>query len=182
MKRYLTLLLLSLPAVAFAHPGHDQTQFTLGIWSGFLHPLMGLDHLLALLAVGVMAARVSGKQGLLLAGGFLTMMLVGFLAGHMGIHGVAAGTIETLIVTSIIAGGVFVLMGSWLKQKKVISGIGSLVMSGFAIFHGLAHGIEVPTQAGAGGFAIGFTLACALVMTVCALSAQKMRNKKAVQA
>ena len=55
-----------------------------GLWSGFIHPLMGLDHLLALIAVGIMGARVGGKKGMALAASFIVMMLVGFYAGHAG--------------------------------------------------------------------------------------------------
>lgn len=174
MKKLIIAVATLLPAVAMAHPGHEHTSMAAGLWSGFIHPLMGLDHLLALIAVGIMGARVAGKKGIALAASFVIMMLVGFYAGHAGIHGVAAGTIETLITASIVAGGLFVLMGSLLKRHAVISGLGSIAMSGFAIFHGLAHGIEVPAGAAMNGFALGFVFACSALIAVSYGIAQKM--------
>lgn len=180
MKKLLMASAMFLPALALAHPGHEHTSMTAGLWSGFIHPLMGLDHLLALIAVGIMGARVAGKKGMVLAASFVVMMLVGFYAGHAGIHGVAAGTIETLITASIIAGGLFVFIGSLLKRHQVISGLGSIAMSGFAIFHGLAHGIEVPAGAAMNGFAMGFVLACGVLITISYAAAQKMGKKEAL--
>jgi len=179
MKKLIIAAAMLLPSLALAHPGHEHTSMAEGLWAGFTHPLLGLDHLLALLAVGIMGARVAGKKGFALAASFVVMMIVGFYAGHAGIHGVAAGTIETLITASIIAGGLFVLMGSLLKRHHIISGIGSIAMSGFAVFHGLAHGIEVPVGAAMNGFALGFVAACSLVIALSYFAAQKMGKKAA---
>ena len=76
-----TLLLLS-PTLALAHPGHDHA----GVLSGIAHPIFGLDHLLAMVAVGLWAAQQTGKARWALPLIFVATMLLGGLAGFAGIE------------------------------------------------------------------------------------------------
>ena len=156
MNKVISTLLLLLPLSAVAHPGHEHTSVVSGLVSGALHPLLGLDHLLALLAVGLLSARMTGKQRFMMPVAFIAMMAIGFYAAHAGLHGFASGTIETLIVASLFAGGAFVAIAMLLKRHHVVSRLGAWGMTGFAVFHGLAHGLEVPAESALNGFAVGF--------------------------
>lgn len=156
MKKLILAIVAFLPAIAFAHPGHEHTSMLSGLVSGALHPLLGLDHLLALLAVGLLSARMTDKQRFMMPVAFVAMMAIGFYAAHAGLHGFASGTIETLIAASLFAGGAFVAIAMLLKRHHVVSRLGAWGMTGFAVFHGLAHGLEVPAESALNGFAVGF--------------------------
>jgi len=101
-----TLLLLS-PTLALAHPGHDHA----GVLSGIAHPVFGLDHLLAMVAVGLWAAQQSGKARWALPLAFVSSMLVG---GLLGFAGIAMPLMETGIAGSVLALG---LLGRTLGNK-----------------------------------------------------------------
>ena len=81
-KILVTSALLLSPALALAHPGHDHA----GVVSGIAHPIFGLDHLLAMLAVGLWAAQQTGKARWALPLTFVATMLFGGLAGFAGIE------------------------------------------------------------------------------------------------
>jgi urease accessory protein len=145
-----TLLLISLvPGFAFAHPSPDHV---LSFASGISHPFGGLDHLLAMIAVGMMGARLKGRAIWVLPLTFMTMLAVGALTG-MG-HTPAAW-IEVAIAASIIAFGVL------LAAKRHPSWItASAVVGTFALAHGYAHGTEAVTASGA-SYVIGMLSASA---------------------
>lgn len=185
MKKLIALLLLATPALSFAHSGHDHTVMaSSGLISGVLHPLLGLDHLLALLAVGILSARLVGKQRFAVPAAFIALMATGFYAAHAGVHGLASGTIELAITASIVAGLVFVVTGLILKRNQMVSNLGAWGMTGFAIFHGLAHGLEVPVGAAVNGFAFGFLAMSATLITLAYLAVNfvALKNMKAVKA
>src|SRR5262245_58022752 len=92
-----SLLLLFAPSWAAAHPGHVE-----GFDGGLLHPLMGLDHLLAMVAVGILAARIGGRGLWLVPGAFLGAMVLGGLAAAGGLP---LPGVEMVIVASVIAFG-----------------------------------------------------------------------------
>jgi urease accessory protein len=120
-------------APAHAHPGHGPADFG----SGLLHPFAGLDHLLAMVAVGLLAARVSGRGRWLLPGSFVGFMLAGALVGLAG-HGPDVASIEWVIAASVL---VFGLMVALLPRVPLTAS--ALIVAAFALFHGYAHAVEM---------------------------------------
>lgn len=156
MKKWMSPALLACAAVAaapvLAHPGHTESVLAVtggtmgGTWealaSGFVHPLTGLDHLLALAAAGVWSARQ--PQGVKLLPVFLGTMLLGALAG---IAGFAVPGLETGIAATVVALGL--LMAA--VTVNVPAPLAMALCAGFAALHGNAHGLELPA-AGAAGY------------------------------
>jgi len=136
-----------LPLAACAHPGH---QLGYSFSTGFVHPFTGLDHLLAMLAVGFAAARM-GRRGLWLPLAFMGFMVMGAAAG---VAGLAVPGVETGIALSVLALGLMQMLA-----PRLSTGLGVALTGLFAVFHGLAHGAEMPPHAHAVTFFAGFTLA-----------------------
>lgn len=147
----LALLLLT-PTLAFAHPGLDHVM---GFSHGLAHPLGGLDHLLAMVAVGILAAAIGGRALWLVPLSFMAMMVAGFA---LGIAGVAMPLVETGIAISSIAIGAAAALRRPLPQTAAMALVGV-----FALFHGHAHGAEMPATAQALEYAAGFLGATALL-------------------
>ncbi len=145
---FATALLLS-PALAVAHPGHDHA----GIMSGLAHPVFGLDHLLAMLAVGLWAAQQTGTARWALPLTFVATMLLG---GLLGFAGVEMPLMETGIAGSVLALGLLVALAVR-PPLAVAAGLTAL----FAASHGVAHGLELPALASPWGYAAGFVAATA---------------------
>ncbi|MCJ2054588.1 HupE/UreJ family protein [Methylobacterium sp. J-070] len=141
-----------LPQAALAHPGHGAAM---GAETGFLHPLMGADHVLAMVAVGLLAALRGGRALWLLPASFLALMSAG--AG-LGMTGVALPYAETGIALSIVVFGVAAIVG----LRAPVALLAALVGI-FAVFHGYAHGIEMPETASGLSFGLGFLTATALL-------------------
>jgi urease accessory protein len=103
MKRILPriafLFAAALPALAQAHPGHDAG---VGFASGALHPLNGIDHLLALVAVGLLAARMGGRASAAIPATFLCTLAFGIV---LGFEGVQLDHVETAILASVLVIG-----------------------------------------------------------------------------
>jgi urease accessory protein len=152
MRVLLSLLLIALPTAAFAHTGHGDTS---GLVHGFMHPIGGLDHVLAMVAVGVFAFVLGGRALFLVPLSFVGMMAVGFLLGATGID---VPFVELgIALSSVVIGGVAAL-----GRPMPIVGAMSLV-GVFAVFHGHAHGVEMPADAGGLEYAAGFMVATALL-------------------
>lgn len=145
---FATALLLS-PALAVAHPGHDHA----GIMSGLAHPVFGLDHLLAMLAVGLWAAQQTGTARWALPLTFVAAMLLG---GLLGFAGVEMPLMETGIAGSVLALGLLVALAVR-PPLAVAAGLTAL----FAASHGVAHGLELPDLSSPWGYAAGFVFATA---------------------
>jgi urease accessory protein len=150
MKKTFILLLASLLATAAsAHPGalgHGHPDFL----AGFLHPLTGADHLLAMLAVGMWSAlAVRPAWAAPLA--FVALLLLGALLGMAGVQAPAA---EPVIAASVLTLGLLVA-----ARRSLPLPAAALLAGGFALFHGLAHGAELP--AGSLGALAGMVLATA---------------------
>lgn len=141
-----------LPQAALAHPGHGAA---IGAQAGFLHPLMGADHVLAMVAVGLLAALRGGRALWALPLSFLVLMSAG--AG-LGMAGVALPYAETGIALSIVVFGVATIVG----LRAPVALLASLV-GVFAVFHGYAHGAEMPETASGLSFGFGFLAATALL-------------------
>jgi len=157
---------LSLTAAsAFAHPGHDAATVGASLFAGLAHPFTGADHLLAMAAVGVWSALAATPKGqfgastskldlLRLPLAFVAMMLVG---AALGLGGVALPAVEPMIAASLLVIGLLVA-----ARARLSALAGMAVVGGFALFHGYAHGAELPATAAAlpavlayvGGFAV----------------------------
>lgn len=162
LTHVLTLLsLLFASTSAMAHPGHEQLSLTAGLFSGFLHPLVGLDHLLVLFALGYVSHSLEGNQRWILPLTFVGLMAVGFVVAHAGIHLVSAGAMETMITISLVLAMVLLVVNNHgVKLLKPLSGRFSVwFLPLFAIFHGLAHGYEIPHDASATTFGLAFAAA-----------------------
>src|SRR5258705_637652 len=129
------------PAVAFAHPGHgDQSGFV----HGFLHPMTGLDHILAMVTVGILAYQIGGRALWLVPTTFLAVMAAG---GLLGAAGVSFYFVESGIAASVVVLGAIVALA--LKPPVAVA---MPLVGLFAVFHGFAHGIEAPLDGSVGSF------------------------------
>jgi len=147
-----TLLALS-PSLAFAHAGHGEA---IGFAHGFWHPVGGLDHVLAMVAVGIFAANLGGRALWAVPATFVALMAAG---GAFGMYGVAMPFVEIGIAASVIVLGGAVALG-WRNWPL---GAAMALVGFFAVFHGHAHGAEMPADASAFAYAAGFMLATALL-------------------
>lgn len=144
--------LLLAPATVLAHTGAGSTA---GFGSGFLHPIGGLDHLLAMIAVGLWAAQAGGRAIWTVPTAFVSVMI---LCGALGMAGIALPHVETGIVLSVLVLGVLIAVAVRLPVVAAAAIVGL-----FAVFHGHAHGAEMPLGAGAFAYSAGFALATALL-------------------
>jgi urease accessory protein len=138
-------LLALLPNVASAHilPGTAH-----GFQDGLAHPWTGWDHLLAMFAIGLWAAQHRGRAVWLIPLSFVAVMIGGGIAGVAGVY--MPGT------ELVIAASVLVLGGLIATRTRLTPGWGMAVAGLFALFHGYAHGHEMPAAASAVWFSAGF--------------------------
>ncbi len=147
--------LLALPAVAHAHTGVGDTH---GFSHGLSHPLFGLDHELAMIAVGLWAAQVGGRALWAVPATFVSIMALG---GAMGMMHVPVPFIEPGIAASVLILGLLIAFAVRLPLAASIPLVGL-----FAVFHGHAHGAEMPEDASGIAYAVGFMLATATLHVV----------------
>jgi urease accessory protein len=121
--------------------------------SGFAHPWTGLDHMLAMVAVGLWAGINGGRALWAWPAAFVGVMLAG---GALGMAGVSVPFVEPGILASVIALGLLVLTAARLPVV-----LGAVLMAAFALLHGHAHGAELPSGAAAATYAAGFAIATA---------------------
>lgn len=138
-----------------AHVGTDGHIHGNGLFAGFLHPLFGLDHVLAMVAVGLWAGLVGGRAILAWPAAFIGLMAVGGVAGFAGMGFPA---VETWIAASVVVLGLLVA-----GRIAAPLALGILVCGVFAFFHGHAHGEELPHGVSAVAYGIGFLTATALL-------------------
>lgn len=147
------LLLLIVPGVALAHPepmsGHGFTH-------GLLHPVTGVDHLLALLSLGVWAGLSGGRVKFAVPAAFMLAMVGGAL---LGIAGVSLPAVEPLIASSVL---VFGLLVAFLARVPPPLALALSVL--FALGHGHAHGAEMAEAVSVVAYVTGFILACVLLV------------------
>ncbi len=148
-----TALLLGL-APLLAH-AHSETGAIGGFLSGFLHPLTGLDHVAAMVAVGIWGAFLGAPALWVLPVVFPLVMAVG---GAMGVLGIPLPGVEIAIALSGLALGLMVAFA--LRPPLWVAAV---MVAVFAIFHGHAHGTELPEAASALTYAIGFVLATGML-------------------
>lgn len=140
---------------AFAHTGAGST---VGFWHGAEHPISGLDHILAMVTVGLWAAQLRGRAlwGIPLA--FVGAMALG---GALGMMGVAVPFVEGGIVLSVLLLGFFVATSLRLPLP-----LSAVIVGIFAIFHGNAHGLEMPETASGLLYGAGFIISTAVLHMV----------------
>jgi urease accessory protein len=151
-SRALPIILIFLPPLcAQAHPGPP--GHTHGFANGLLHPLTGLDHICAMLAVGLWAAQRGGRALWLVPTSFVSIMIVG---GILGLGQANIPCIEQGIAASVLVLGILIAAAVRLPLWASASIVGL-----FALFHGYAHGAEMPKTASGLAYGIGFVLATA---------------------
>jgi urease accessory protein len=155
-----TAALLLLPALAQAHPGHDTGA---SLIAGATHPLLGVDHLLALIAAGLLAWRMDRRAGMAIAVAFPALLIVGAM---LGLAGLELPMTEVMIALSI---AVLALLA--LRPPRRLPVITASLTAMFAVFHGYAHGLEAADGVAASSFVAGMTLSSALVICITMTSA-----------
>ncbi len=144
--------LMVLAAPAYAHVGAGETN---SFGAGFMHPFLGLDHITVMVAVGLWAALKGGRALWVWPATFVGVMLVG---GALGMAQVPVPFVEPGILASVVALGLLVALAVDLPIWT-----GGLIIGLFAIFHGHAHGTEVPAAVSGIQYMAGFAAATALL-------------------
>ena len=138
--------------VTAAHTGSGAVG---GFASGFQHPILGYDHLLAMLAVGIWGAQMGGRSVWTLPVTFPLIMAVGGIAGMLGLW---LPQVELGIALSVLALGLAIAF-AWRPFEPVALAM----IAVFALFHGYAHGTELPEAADPAAYSAGFVLATGLI-------------------
>jgi urease accessory protein len=146
------LAAMAAPVPALAHVGVGDAH---GFVHGFAHPIGGVDHLLAMVAVGIFAASLGGSALWLVPAAFVAMMAFG---GFLGVSGIELPLVEAGIAASVIVLGLAVAF-QWSLPTVAAMGLVGL----FAVFHGHAHGAEMPADALGILYALGFMSATAVL-------------------
>jgi urease accessory protein len=146
------ILLMAAAMPAYAHVGIATTS---SFSAGFMHPLSGLDHMTVMIAVGLWAALKGDKAIWAWPAAFVGVMLVG---GVLGMLHMPLPFVEPGILASVVALGLLVALAVDLPVSAGVAIIGL-----FALFHGHAHGTEVPENAGGLDYMAGFALATVLL-------------------
>lgn len=149
---YLVLASFLMLTPALAHTGLGDTT---GLAHGFSHPLGGVDHVLAMVAVGLLAALIGGRALWLVPTSFMAMMALG---GLLGMAGVGIPFVEIGVALSVVVFGAAV---AWRADLSVLAA--ATVVGLFAICHGHVHGAEIPDTVPGFEYGIGFVLAAALL-------------------
>lgn len=142
---------LLISSSAAAHHLNDSGAMLAGI----AHPFLGLDHVLAMLAVGLWAAQIGGRALWAVPVSFVTMMGGG---GLLAVAGIALPAVEAGIAASVLVLGLFVTFAVRLPLVA-----GAALTGAFALFHGHSHGAELPAMASPLAYAVGFLVATGLL-------------------
>jgi urease accessory protein len=147
-----TMMLAAFSGVAQAHPDHGMAM---GFAHGFMHPLSGWDHIIAMIAVGFFAATLGGRARFFVPASFVSMMVAG---GVWALAGFSLPFVEAGILISVM-----VLSGVALLRWNA-SFYAAIALCGFfAVFHGFAHGLEMPRDANGQTYALGFMMATGIL-------------------
>lgn len=155
----LFLLLIPLSVAGVIDPALAHTtgsgRVAGGLLAGFSHPIMGFDHMLAMLAVGMWGAQLGGRAVWTLPVAFPMLMALG---GALGILGMPLPAVELGI-----GGSVVVLGGAIALAARPPLWAGAMIVGALALFHGHAHGTELPGSADPVAYGLGFVLATGLI-------------------
>ena len=152
---FTTVLLLTYSAPAYAHQQADTAG---GIAAGFSHPFLGVDHMLAMIAVGIWGAFLGKPLLVILPMVFPVMMTVGAAAAMLGMP---FPPVEFGIALSVIVLGLMIF-----TTTRTMPVVACAIVGAFALFHGYAHGVELPEAADPVGYSVGFVLATGLLHLV----------------
>ncbi len=136
--------LVLLPSLAQAHVGFHAD----GLGAGLSHPFSGLDHLLAMIAVGVWAAHLGGGARLAVPLAFVVVLALGAV---LGAQGLALPAVETAIAASVAVLGLMIAF-----EVKVPAAAAAALVGAFALFHGQTHGAEMPALSNPLAYGLGF--------------------------
>jgi len=150
IKRFLTYLFLSLlfPSYAFAH----MIIGRVGFFDGLTHPVLGLDHLLAMVSVGIISAQIGGRAIWTVPSAFVALMIAGGIFGFSLIVD-NFYFVEIGIIVSVILLGLAISV-----EKKIPTNLIMIFVGLFGLFHGIAHGLEIPAAASPLLFILGFII------------------------
>jgi urease accessory protein len=143
---------LLIPNLASAHTGVGDTS---DYWQGLSHPMSGLDHILAMVAVGLWAAQMGGKALWMVPSAFLLAMSASSIMGHFGLP--LPGVEQGILASDFIL-GLLLLFAARLPLALSIGIVGIL-----AVFHGYAHGAEMPETASGLAYGFGFIVSTTLL-------------------
>ncbi len=152
-SKWLLLLVCGSSVIAHAHGVQGG-----GLINGLMHPVFGVDHLLAMVAVGALSVQLGGRAIWAVPLAFVSVMLLG---GLWGINGLPFFAVEKGIALSVLVLGMAVAL-----DKKVPVLWSMLCVGFFAFFHGYAHGAEMPSLAQPALYALGFMIATAFLHIV----------------
>lgn len=149
------LALIVIPGVAAAHPGDHSTMSFI---AGCAHPFTGLDHLLTMVGIGVLAGKAQGILRRWLPMSFLAAMAFG---GMLAVRGLPLPLVETMIALSVV-----LTCGAVLTSLRLPSHLLAASAATFAVFHGYAHGAEMGTSFSALSYGVGFLTGTALLLGI----------------
>jgi urease accessory protein len=150
LMRVLALGLLLTPSLAQAHPGHAS-----GLSEGLAHPVSGLDHIAAMIGVGIWAAQLGGRARILVPVAFLAAMMLG---SSLSIAGVPVSGVEQGIAASLFLLGLLLI-----AQCRLPIAIAMSLAAAFAVFHGLSHGGEMSSATQPLTYGLGFIVSTAVL-------------------
>jgi len=162
---YVTIL-----PVAEAHTFGSQGA---GLMAGLTHPFVGLDHLLAMIAVGIWAGQLGGRAVWLIPLTFVSVMAA---AASLASFGLLLPLIEPAIACSVLVLGLLIA-----GSVRLPTSVGAFLVGLFAVFHGYAHGLELPQAASPILYGAGFVLATALLHGLGIGFASNSRQHKMLQ-
>jgi urease accessory protein len=150
-----SLLAFALTVIAGPALAHSENGVAIDFWGGFTHPIFGPDHVIAMVAVGLWGAFLGDPAIWLLPVVFPLVMAVG---GALGIVGLPLPGVETgIAISAVMLGGMVAL------AAKPPLWVAAVLVGAFAIFHGHAHGAELPVGADAFAFSMGFVMATGML-------------------
>jgi urease accessory protein len=169
---FFLLVAATFPEISFAH-----TSDASGFLSGFLHPILGFDHLAAMVAVGILGAIIGGKAVWLLPIYFPLVMSIG---GVLGIKGLELPYAEYLIAISVVVLGCLI---AFFQRINFVAASG--IVAFFALFHGYAHGVELPEATSPVQYCVGFVFGTGM-LHLCGIALSFIRSsvqgQKAIRA
>ncbi|PCK04414.1 MAG: urease accessory protein UreJ [Alteromonadaceae bacterium] len=174
IKCVLIAILAVFPSYVMAHSNTSGS----GFMAGLLHPVLGLDHLLAMLSVGIISAQFGGRFVWLVPVMFVTFMVIGEL---LGANGVGIPYVELGIAISVVVLGIGI---SFAHKDKYYTWLVPLTMLFVVIFgslHGFAHGVEMPNSASPVYYAFGFIVSTSLIHLVGVLIGFLFSNRESLQ-
>jgi urease accessory protein len=156
-SRISSILLVAMAGLVLAQPAlaHEQTGVGGGLIRGLLHPLTGMDHLIAMVAVGIWGAQLGAPAIWVLP---ITFPLVMAFGGVLGVLRIPLPMPEMVIALSALVLGAAVAM-----RLRLPFAAAAVVVAVFAVFHGHAHGAELPSAANPLAYGLGFVVATGLL-------------------